>query len=213
MKHPSRTSCKLFVEGGAPRNAALQTECRRAFARLLERAGFGGRLPRVVACGSRRAAYEQFCTAVVHLGTGEVAVLLVDSESAVTGSVAWDHVVERDSWSKPEQVGEDHLHLMVQCMETWLLADRVALSSYFGIGFRESSLPASGAQLERISVQDVHACLKDATRATKTKGRYDKGRHSFKLLALLDPASIRGASPWAERLFSTLDELLGPAGP
>lgn len=54
---------KLFVEGGGNHNDALKTECRRAFTALLEKAGFKGRLPRVVACGSRRNAYEQFCTA------------------------------------------------------------------------------------------------------------------------------------------------------
>jgi hypothetical protein len=39
---------------------------------------------------------------------------------------------------------------------------------------------------------------------SKTKGRYDKGSHSFELLALVDPKKVAGASPHAKRLFDTL---------
>ncbi len=38
---------------------------------------------------------------------------------------------------------------------------------------------------------------------------YGKGAHSFKLLATLDPAKLRAASPWAERFFATVDRLTG----
>jgi hypothetical protein len=51
--------------------------------------------------------------------------------------------------------------------------------------------------------------LEQATRDTKTKGAYDKGKHSFKLLATLDPKLVRNAGPWAERFFATLDRLMG----
>jgi hypothetical protein len=36
-----------------------------------------------------------------------------------------------------------------------------------------------------------------------------EGAHSFKLLATLDPAKVRGASPWAERFFATVERLAG----
>jgi hypothetical protein len=45
-----RSFCKLFVEGGGYHNQALEAECRQAFSKLLEKAGFCGRMPR----GARR---------------------------------------------------------------------------------------------------------------------------------------------------------------
>jgi hypothetical protein len=120
---------KLFVEGGGNHNGALKTECRRAFTALLERAGCKGR-PQVIPCGGRQNAYEQFCTAI---RGGEVsALLLVDAEAPVVERDPWRHVAQRpdDKWQKPAGATEDHLHLMVQCMEAWFLADRQALHAF-----------------------------------------------------------------------------------
>ena len=65
---------ELYVEGGGD-SAALRTACRQGFTQFITNAGIGQR-PRVVACGSRRDAYDSYCTAVAN---GEDAVLLVDS--------------------------------------------------------------------------------------------------------------------------------------
>ena len=82
---------KLFVEGGGD-GKALRTECRRAVAEFLMKAGLKGHLPRTVACGGRRQAYNDFCTAIAN---GEAAILLVDSE----GPVPADAVLgEPDTW-------------------------------------------------------------------------------------------------------------------
>lgn len=199
---------KLFVEGGGNHNDALKTECRRAFTALLERAGFKGRMPRVVACGGRRNAYDQFCTAI---GGGEgSAILLVDAEEPVVVGDPWQHVGQRlgDKWDRPAGATEDRLHLMVQCMEAWFLADRRALGEFFGQGFNESALPAATVVPEDVSKPDLYQRLGQATRRTKTKGAYDKGKHAFKLLAMLDPNLVRKAGGWAERFFATLDRLL-----
>jgi hypothetical protein len=196
---------KLFVEGGGD-NDALRTECQKAFTTLLEKAGFKERMPRIVACGGRRNAYNQFCTAI-RSGEG-LAILLVDSEASVTEADPWRHVAQRpdDEWQKPAGATEDHLHLMVQCMEAWFLADRQALQEFFGQGFNENALPA--AACEQVGKPDLYRSLEQATRGTKTKGSYGKGKHSFKLLELLDPDLVRKTSPWAERFFLTLDRLL-----
>ena len=206
VRHPER---KLFVEGGGD-NEALKTECRRAFRKLLSKAGFKNRMPRIVACGSRKNAYKQFCTALTNASSGDVAVLLVDAEAPVTVPSPWAHVMERsgDGWNKPGAATDDHLHFMVQCMEAWFLADRAAMRRFFRQGFKEIALPAATADIEAISTIDLYAILKKATRDTKTKGIYEKGKHSFKLLETLDPELIRGASQWAERTFCTLDRLL-----
>jgi hypothetical protein len=198
---------KLFVEGGGNHNDALKTECRRAFTALLEKAGLKGRMPRVVACGGRRNAYEQFCTAIAG---GEEAILLVDSEAPVAVGDPWQHVARRpgDEWDRPDGATEDHLHLMVQCMEAWFLADRRALRDYFGQGFQENALPVAGCIPEEVGKLDLYSRLDQATRKAKTKGAYDKGRHSFKLLAVIDPVLVRKAGGWSERFFATLDRLM-----
>jgi hypothetical protein len=196
---------KLFVEGGGD-NDALKSECRKAFAALLEKAGFKGYMPRIVACGGRRNAFDQFCTAI---RSGEnLAILLVDSEASVAEQDPWQHVAQRpgDRWEQPDGASADHLHLMVQCMEAWFLADRRALKDFYGQGFNERALPS--APCEQVARPDLYHSLEQATRDTKTKGSYGKGEHSFKLLERLDPRLVRKASPWAERFFSTLDRLL-----
>ena len=46
---------KIYVEGGGDQ-AKLKRECRRAFSKFFEKAGFKGKMPRVVASGSRGSA-------------------------------------------------------------------------------------------------------------------------------------------------------------
>lgn len=205
VRHPNR---KLFVEGGGNDNDALRSECRRAFRKLLERAGFSGRLPRIVACGGRTNAYRQFCTAFSVASDGEVALLLVDAEARVTVSSPWDHVKKRpgDGWDRPPDATDDHLQLMVVCMENWLLADKEALEEFYGQGFKKNSLPAN-PKVEEVSKADVYKGLKNATKDTKMRA-YSKGAHSFRILALVDPAKVRGAAPFADRLLNHLDKVL-----
>ena len=64
---------KLYVEGGGD-SKVLQSECRRGFREFLEKAGLSGKMPSISACGGRRSAYEDYCTAIKN---GEAAVLLV----------------------------------------------------------------------------------------------------------------------------------------
>lgn len=54
---------KLFVEGGGDSNS-LRTECRAAFSAFLQKAGLSGYMPRIVASGSRRAAFDDYCTSI-----------------------------------------------------------------------------------------------------------------------------------------------------
>ena len=164
-------------------------------------------MPRFVPSGTRRQAYKNFQT--THLQGGDnYALLLVDSESPVTDDSPWVHLQNRpeDSWEKPHNARDEQCHLMVQCMETWLLADRESLSLFFAQGFNENALPAS-ANLEDIAKEDLLNGLRNATRACKRKASYGKGEHSFKLLALIDPKKVSEASPWAKRFIDALKEL------
>lgn len=197
---------KLYVEGGGDTNK-LKTECREGFFKFLQKAGLK-KLPRVVACGSRRDAFDAYCTA---LRNGETALLLLDSEAALSSDCAqgkpehwkpWRHLQDSEgpAWAMPKGGTDADCHLMVQCMESWLLADRDTLKNYFGQGFKENQLPAAGRSVEEIDKKQVLQSLKNATRDCKTKKAYDKGTHSFALLGLVSADAVVSASPWAQRL-------------
>lgn len=201
---PKPSPFVLYVEGGGDRNPSLAAECRRAFQSLFERAGVS-RKPRVVACGGRRHAYEQFCHG---LNQGQEALLLVDAEALLDPTHAndyWGHLKARegDGWERPSQATQNHVHLMVVCMETWLLSDQDALSSFFGQDFKPAALFAPDATLEQRDKQSVYRALADATRACRVRGAYGKGAHSFKLLATLDPQKLR-VLPCARRFLDAL---------
>jgi len=206
-----RSGKKLFVEGGGD-NDALKAECRKGFREFLEKAGLKGRMPRIVACGGRSQAYSQFCVAIGEAANGDVFILLVDSEGPVStpadAAQPWDHVNNRegDGWDRPKGAVDDDLHFMVECMESWFLADKRALESFFGQGFREGALPAN-PRIEEISKADIYDGLKNATRETQ-KCSYGKGAHSFQILAIIDPTKVRDASPYAARLLNHLYQVL-----
>ena len=42
----------------------------------------------------------------------------------------------------PEGDTEENCHLMVECMECWILVDRKTIAAFFGTGFRENALPS-----------------------------------------------------------------------
>ena len=197
---------RLYVEGGGNSNT-LRTECRRAFSELLRKAGCGGKMPRIVACGSRENAYDSFRTAVKN---GERALLLVDSESPVDASYMgelpsrwrpWRHLAERegDGWEKPEGTDDICCHLMVECMENWLLSDSEALKAVFGKNFCEDVLPEPHC-VERVSKSDAQKKLRQAT-VNCPGGPYGKGKHSFKILAKLSSDKLERSCRWAKRFF------------
>jgi hypothetical protein len=131
-------------------------------------------------------------------------MLLVDAEGPAASAGPWEHLHARDGWARPQGARDEQCHLMVQCMEAWFLADRVSLAGFFGSGFRESALPGNPA-VEAIPKADVLDGLDQAVRNT-SKGRYSKGEHPFRLLAIVDPSRVTAASPWASRFVAALRE-------
>lgn len=207
MVRPKKRDFRIFVEGGGDGNEPLRTACRQGFAALLEKAGLAGRLPRVVPCGSRKDAYDDFCSALAQAAEGDIHVLLVDSEApAAIDASPWTHLLHRpaDGWARPEGASDHHCHLMTECMETWLVADREMFGKFFGNGFKAGQLPArTGAALEQEPKAQLYAAIAAATSTCKTKGQYGKGQHSFAILALVDPSVVRQL-PWADRFFAHL---------
>ncbi len=198
---------KVYVEGGGDRDD-LKTECRKGFTEFFKKAGLENRLPQVVACGGRMRAYDHFRTAVRQNDPRVFPLLLVDSEGPVEGS-PWHHLKRRvdDNWDRPEGASDDQAHLMVQCMESRLLADRDCLAKFFGQGFFEKSLPAKQRKIEEIGKSEVLDSLVRASRKCKTKQPYQKGTHSFLLLARIDARKVIKASPHARRLINVLSSL------
>ena len=193
---------KVYVEGGRGRRE-LSARCREGFRTFFCKAGLAERMPKIVAGGARSQTYEKFRIEVDSAGENDFVVLLVDSEKPVAdGDSSWTHLKRYDNWDGPADELDKNAHLMVQCMEAWFLADRDALASYFGNCFNQCSLPRR-EDIENVPKSDVEQGLKKATWQCKKK-RYDKGSHSFGILAKLSPEKVAAASPYARRLIDTL---------
>lgn len=153
--------------------------------------------PRIVACGTRRDAYDSFCTA---LENGDAACLLVDAEGPVASDcqsgdpkdwLPWLHLARRsgDEWKKP--------------------SGAAVLGDFFGQGFQTNKLPSVSVGIEPLPKAEVYRALVQATSACKTKASYGKGEHSFKLLALISSDKVMHASPWANRFVVALKCKMG----
>lgn len=196
-------SVKVYVEGGGD-GRDLKVRCRQGFSTFFRKASLAGRMPRIIACGARDKTYRDFRTALAHAADNDFIVLLVDSEDPVAkGAGPWHHLKNRDDWDKPAGADDDNAHLMVQCMEAWFFTDKDALARYFGGGFNRNALPGR-PDVENISKSDIKNGLKNATKQCNPKGKYHKGRHSFAVLAELDPAKVIAASSHAARLVDVL---------
>ena len=196
---------KLFVEGGGD-SRAINVKCRKGFSDFLEKSGLKGKMPRVVASGTRQNAKRDYIT---DIESGKDAMLLVDSEEAVAPIEAdekyapenwepWKHLKSRDGWDKPAKADSRDCHLMVQVMETWFIADIDGLKKFYKDWFSEKSLPQNN-EIESIPKDTVIKCLKVAT-----KGKYKKGEHSYELLSQIDPSIVAERSPWAKRFIKLL---------
>ena len=148
-------------------------------------------------------AYEAFANARDHAEDDEITVLLVDSEAPVTAETPAAHLRARpgDQWDLAG-VPDDHVHLMVQAMETWIVADPEALAGYYGQGFQANALPAR-QNLEEESKDAVANALDGATRHTQ-KGRYHKLHHGSELLKRIDAAKVQQRCRYCDRLFAFL---------
>jgi hypothetical protein len=201
------TEIAVYVEGGGDR-VALQEELRRGFDALFVKERSKAREKRgslrFICCGGRDEAYKAFKNALA-VNRERINALLVDSESAippVPADVSKDGVVRVALLRKKEGVGvrgqgdgwelSDDLaarvHLMVQCMEAWIVSDPDALEGFYKEKFKKNSLPKRD-DLEEEPKADLYAKLKSATKDTQ-KGEYGKIKHASKLLAMIDPDKI-----------------------
>lgn len=197
---------RVYVEGGGDSRSTRDT-CREGFRKLFGKVVRPGASLRVIASGGRGRAFENFCDGLRD-HSDETVLLLVDSEGPVNGTV-WEHLRSRvgDGWVRPASATEEHAYLMVQCMEAWFVADRVAVANYYGKGFHSGALPRQ-PNVEQIPKQRVQDALKRAARQTD-KQTYHKTRDGLVLLGLIDAQKLRTGSMHAGRLFDALIRFTG----
>ena len=196
-------SVQILVEGGGD-TTQLRNRCREGFRKLLENCGFRDRMPKLSAVGSRESAFDRFNTVLSDTDNSDFVALLIDSEDPVTDiERTWDHLRQRDGWSKPEGATDDQILFMTTSMETWMVADRSTLRNRFARDFNENRLPPL-VDLERRRRDDVLTALERAT-----NGRYVKKAISFELLGALDPSVLQQHLPSFRRARRILNEKLG----
>lgn len=191
----------LYIEGGGD-NRRLGAQFREGWTLFLAAAGLRGRMPRVVRGGSRQQTFKQFTADVAKPRLGTLPVLLVDSEVPVAAEHSvWEHLHAHDHWTKPPGTGDDDAFLMVQAMETWFLADRDAMRSYFGPRFVDKALK-QWTELEHVRKAVVLDALRRATSGCPEP--YSKGKVSFELLAQINPMRVESACPHAVMFLNRL---------
>jgi Domain of unknown function (DUF4276) len=187
----------IYLEGGGD-SKDLHVRCREGFRKLLEQCGYSGRMPRLVACGGRGAAYDSFRTAHESRTANQFVAMLIDSEDPLADvEKVWDHLQSRDGWDRPGDANDEQVLLMTTCMETWIVCDRSALREHYGANLRESALPALVDLEKRLRHQIQDALF----RATKDcSNAYQKGKRSFEVLAKLTPAMLESQLPSFARI-------------
>lgn len=198
-------SVTIYVEGGGE-SKELRVRCRKGFSELINKLGFDGRMPKIVACGGRSKTYDMFNNSITSAESDEFPILLVDSEDQIE-SGPWDHLKARDNWDRPVGAEDDQVQMMTTCMETWIMADHETLQEFFGPCLREATLiPVN--DLEKRSRQELLDALKSATNDCGKKRGYDKGRCSFQILEKLNPRLLEKNLPYFCRFKDTLDRHL-----
>ncbi|MFH1028181.1 MAG: DUF4276 family protein [Pseudomonadota bacterium] len=195
----------IYLEGGGD-SKELHTRCREGFRKLLEKCGYEGKMPRLVACGGRGAAFADFQSAHESRAPEDFIAMMIDSEKPLDDpEAAWSHLINRDDWEKPPGAADEQVLFMTTCMETWIIADRDSLSSHYGSGLQVSKLPPL-ADIEERNRHDIQNSLFHATR--NCKNAYQKGKRSFDVLSKLKPDALKPHLPSFRRNLEILDENL-----
>jgi len=161
---------------------------------------------KLVCCGGRQEALNAFVRAL-RADESAVTALLVDAEGPVAAS-SCAHLQARDGWDLRD-VSDDLVHLMIQTMEAWIVADAVALAVYYGQRFKRNLLPRA-LNLEAVRKTELASALEQATRSTQ-KGAYHKIRHASDLLQRIDRQTVRQSCPSCTRLFDSLGAMIATA--
>ena len=200
----------IFMEGGgsgAQSAAAIRRGMDEFLGSAKNSARMGGLRWNLVPCGSRENACRRFREALNQTPESVATILLVDAEAEVKTDPR-EHLLRQDGWDL-RAAPEEAVHLMVQVMETWIVADPDELARYYGQGFKTAKL-SGRIDLEQEPKTQVQSGLKEATRRTG-KGRYNKISHASELLARIRPARVQARCQHCKRLFEELDRIIAAA--
>lgn len=195
----------LHVEGGG--NSTQKERLRQGFGAFLgtlqDRARARGVRIRLTFWGPRSETYVAFARSL-RQNPATLHLLLVDSEGPVS-SAPRHHLAASDTWDLAG-ISDDQCHLMVEVMESWLIADPEALAAFYGQGFAVNALPRT-RDVEQIAKATVMSSLARATRDSQ-KREYHKTRHAPLILERLDAGKVRGRAQHCDRLFATIEQQL-----
>ena len=198
----------IYMEGGGDgkENRAALRQGMNTFLQPLKDEARKKSLHWDLACyGSRDETFKRFRDAV-NSSTDAVNVLLVDAEGPVSQSPRL-HLRNQDK--NLSFAHEETIHLMVQTMEAWIVADSAALNSYYGQGFKANKLPKA-TDLETVSKREVEHSLREATKDTQ-KGRYHKIKHASDLLKRIDAEKVKARCCHCRRVFKALGQIVDAA--
>ncbi|HBW56813.1 MAG TPA: hypothetical protein DEF27_03040 [Oscillatoriales bacterium UBA8482] len=209
---------RIYVEGGGDGQKTKNT-FRIGMSQFLQR--LTGRSVICVVCVSRNDACRNFKNALKS-HPDAINLLLVDSEGLVNtltidpnadpeekdrvmGLSARQHLINRDPWEGYlSGIDEHDIHLMVQFMESWLIADIDTLAQIYGQGFNKTAIPRNN-NVEEIPKDTIESALNRATERTQ-KGRYQKIYHAAKILEIIDVSIVRKKAPYCDRLFRRITD-------
>lgn len=200
----------IYLEGGgngAQSKAMLRQGMGEFLRELRSRARAKSLRWKIVACGGRDRAFQAFRDSVLRRDAS-VSVLVVDAEGPLS-TAPRRHLAARDGWDFRFS-SERGVQLMVQAMETWIVADPNALAAYYGTDFASNVLPRPGSNLEAVAPREIESLLSRSARRTR-KRKYRKIRDGSALLARIDPAAVQGRCPSCKRLFDNLGALISEA--
>ena len=192
---------RIYVEGGGVGKGG-KSNVRMGFEGLLR--GFAGTMPKIIACGGRDEAYADFLVGV-RANPDDFVMLLVDAEGPVSSQDRREHLRRRDGWNLAS-ASEEQVHLMVQAVEAWLIADPEALAKHYGANLNTNRLPAT-RNPEDVPKDSLKATLKSAA------GRrgYSEIHDCHRVLARVDPSMLRGKCPHCRAFLGALCDRVGRA--
>lgn len=123
---------RIYVEGGGDQRGG-KDKIQQGFSQFFRKVVDKNRAKlRVIACGGREQTFKDFKKGLKS-NPDAFNILLVDSEAIIDDAhTSWKHLEKRDQWVPPPSVTHEQCHLMVQVMEAWFIADKEALTMYYG---------------------------------------------------------------------------------
>jgi hypothetical protein len=138
----------------------------------------------------------------------EIYYLLVDSDGPVI-SVPRNHLKTKFSsyrFLDDKKIPDNRIHLMVQVMESWFIADISALERFFGEGFDSAQIPQD-QEIESIDGDVAINSLKSASKGS-SRGEYklySTIEFETGILKQLNPDILKDKAPHCKRLFEILE--------